>query len=155
MNWDPGSANLAVGSFMPWFEWAVERTAGPVLELGGGYFSSPLVSGLWNAGRQAYTYEYDPEWAAELRQRFKQPIRQDFNDLPSLEWDVVLIDCEGWNRWLFFDELRPRTRVFVVHDSQDPWIPADVFTSFKYHTNREEDPRTTLVSDVLDVRRAP
>lgn len=155
MNWDPGSANPAVGSFMPWFEWALERTTGPVLELGGGYFSSPAVHRAYKSGREAWTYEYDEAWAVELRQRFSQPVVTDFAELPNIEWDVVLVDGEGWNRWLFLDSLRPLTLLFVVHDSQDPWIPEEVLSSFKYRTNRETDPRTTLVSDTLDVRVAP
>ena len=155
MNWEPENANPVVGSFLPWLKWALTQTSGPVLELGGGYFSSPVVHEAFKFGRSAVTYEYDPVWAHVLSERFTQPITPDFELVADLEWDVVLVDCEGWNRLAFVEALRPRTKVFVIHDSQDPWVPDTVLDSFQFRADRELDPRTTLVSDVLDIRGAP
>lgn len=155
MNWDPESANPVTGSHLPWFEWACSVTDGAVLELGGGYYSTPLVASLSKAGRRVCTYEYDPEWAAELRQRFDHLIVGDFPDIPERSWDVVLIDCEGWNRYPFLDDLRASARIFVIHDSQDHWIGASVLNSFEYRVDREKDPRTTLVSDTFDLKGCP
>jgi hypothetical protein len=154
MTWEPETANPAVGSFMPYLRWAVERTTGPVLELGGGYFSSPYLHELFTGGRPACTYEYDPKWAHELGLRFNQPITSHFDTVAPLEWDVVLVDCEGWNRREFLEALRAKTQVFVVHDSQDPWVPEEVLGSFTYRLDVDIDPRTTLVSNVIDVWRA-
>lgn len=151
MKWDPESAHQEYGSFMSGLKWAVEETSGPVLELGGGYFSTPYLHELFVGGRKVITYEFDLTWANELGKRFNQPITTHFDQVLGLDWDVVLIDCEGWNRLKFLEGLRALTRVFVIHDSQDHWIPEEVLGSFFHRYDYDSDPRTTLVSDVLDV----
>lgn len=156
MKWDPGTPDPAVGSFMPGLRWAVEHTAGPVLELGTGYFSTPYLAGL--QGRRVASYEYDPEFAADVRQEFPGLcVAEKFEDVPSLPWSVVLVDCEGWNRAPFFAALLPEApgATFVIHDSQDPWIEEKLLQHFQYRHSfgGPGEPRTTLVSAVLDVRR--
>lgn len=152
MNWEPEQADPAVGSFLPALEWVCERTDGPILELGGGYFSTPYLASWHARGRMVVTYEFDPSWAEELRDRFQHRIT---DTLPQGHWAVALIDCEGWSREPYFKALQYRTEVFVVHDSQDDWIPAHLLDRYRYRRDLDENPRTTVVSDLLDVRDIP
>lgn len=153
MNWNPENADPAVGSYMPALRWVLERTTGAILELGGGYFSSPLVHEEFHSGRAAITYEYDAEWAHELGLRFDQPITQHFDQLAEMDWDIVLIDCEGWNRLPFFVALKPRADTFIIHDSQDPWIPEEAMRGFRYRYDFDDNPRTTMLSRTIDVAK--
>lgn len=149
MEWNPETADPAVGSFMPGLRWAVEHTEGPILELGAGYFSTPY---LVSTGRPFLSYEFDPEWRALFKNRFPElVIVGNAEDIPFGDWSVVLIDCEGWERQNFYNRFRGKTEVFVIHDVQDNWI-LDL-SSFKYRYDFDENPQTTLLSDVLDVRQ--
>jgi hypothetical protein len=147
--WEPEHADPNVGSFMPAFRWVVERTDGPILELGGGYFSTPFLAEQHRSGRLVCTYEFDASWAEQLRARFPHRIT---DVLPQGHWSVVLVDCEGWSRLPYFRALAPRADVFVVHDSQDPWIPEGEYERYTYRADLDENPRTTVVSSLLDVR---
>lgn len=145
-NWEQ-SADPKVGSFMPALRWAVENTQGPILELGTGYFSTSYLATL--SGRDILSYEWDIAWREAVEQRF--PHLKVVSELPEGNFSVVLVDCEGWKRLEFLRALRERTDVFCVHDAQDHWIPEDVLASFRYRKDFDEDPRTSLVSDVVDV----
>lgn len=60
----------------------------------------------------------------------------------------VVVDCDGWNRQMFFDAVR--SDIVVVHDSQDPWVVG--FDRFAYRHTFGKGILTTLVSDTIDVR---
>lgn len=144
---------------MPGLRWVIERTAGPVLELGAGYFSTPYLHTLKNARGMVVSYEYDPAWAREVERIYgavNHWVVTDFDLIPLRAWGVVLIDCEGWNRQRFFNELAPRTMTFVLHDTQDPWIDeVTIPRDFIFRHDFGDSPRTTLVSRALDVTKFP
>ena len=151
MKWEPEKADSAVGSFLPGLQWAVEATTGPILELGAGYFSTQY---LWATGRPVVTYEHDPEWAELIRENVPGLFAElvtDFEDVPIQDWAVVLVDGYGWTRLELFDAVAPRTEILVCHDTQDPWVPEEVLNSFKYRFDFDENPRTTLVSNIQPV----
>lgn len=152
MNWQPETADPNVGSFLPALEWVCERTDGPILELGGGYFSTPYLASWHERGRLVATYEFDASWAEELRDRFHHRIT---DILPGGHWSVVLVDCEGWSRKPYFQALEPRTDVFVIHDSQDPWIPDGFYDRYAYRKDTGDNPRTTIISNLLNVEDMP
>jgi predicted O-methyltransferase YrrM len=67
---------------------------GPVLELGAGHYSTPLMHALC-AGRELVTMETDARWLAPfmgLRSRFHALTTSD-DELLSREWGVVFVDC--------------------------------------------------------------
>lgn len=143
---------------MPALQWACENTTGPILELGGGYFSTPFLHSLALDQRDVLTYEYDPHWRQELEERFESlfhKITGEFIDAAWRPWSVVLIDCEGWSRVPFFKALRQYAGVMCIHDSQDDWIPEELLASYRYRKDFGEEPRTTLLSDTVDVTRCP
>lgn len=133
---------------MTGLRWAVDHTEGPILELGAGYFSTPYLA---ESGRKVLTYEYLEEWRHLFEDRFPHiTITGDEQEIPLTRWAVVLIDCEGWERQNFFNRLCGKTDVFVIHDTQDNWITD--LSGFKYRYDYDENPQTTLLSDVVDVR---
>jgi hypothetical protein len=151
VKWEPETADPKVGSFMPGLRWAVEHTTGPILELGAGYFSTPY---LWGTLRPVVTYEHDSEWATLIEENVPglfATLVTEFEDVPVQNWAVVLVDGYGWDRARLFEQLKPRTTVFVVHDTQDPWVPENAMVSFAYRFDFDEDPRTTVVSNVRPV----
>jgi hypothetical protein len=155
VRWEPETADAKVGSFMPALRWACEKTTGPILELGGGYFSTSYLHGL-SEQRYVVTYEFDPVWRDELSQRFASPTHTfigDFGDLWMRKWAVCLVDCEGWSRQQYFARLVGRIEVFVLHDTQDGWIPEQDMNRFRYRHDMESDPKTTLLSNHVDVTR--
>lgn len=155
MKWEPENADPAVGTFMPALRWVVERTDGPILELGGGYFSTPYLHEQ-TPERLVVTYEgWSSEWMKLLAQRFMSPRHvfiSDMKDCLTYGWSVVLVDCEGWNRLPFFRLWKTIGDTFVIHDSQDPWIPEEELRGFEYRYDFDDNPRTTLLSRTLDVR---
>lgn len=107
------------GSHLPALAWAVANTQGPILELGGGRFSTPY---LVDTGRPLTTVETDPWWRNELLQEFPDlDVRE---DIPEGPWGLVFVDNEPESdRRDVLDSLEGRYSVAVVHDvwpARDP-----------------------------------
>lgn len=139
----------------------LRHTTGPVLELGSGWFSTPLVS-AFATDRLVRTVETDREWHARISHVCThQPITQhrhqivfvpDYDDAPiaDQEWAIVLLDHEPPPRRGFdAARLRDRCRLMIGHDSEHPaYGYAPVFDTFKHRvTDQRTTPWTTVVSD--------
>jgi hypothetical protein len=146
---------------MPVLLACLRHTAGPVLELGSGWFSTPLVA-AFATDRLVRTVETNHEWYDRIsrvctyqpitRHRHQIAFVPDYNDAPidDQQWSVVLLDHEPPPR-RGVDALRPRDRcqLMIGHDSEHPdygYGPA--FDTFKYRfTLSSVFPWTTVVSD--------
>lgn len=106
---------------------AVRRTTGPVLELGSGAGSTPLLHHVC-AGRTLYTVDHDQTWldryAEEMAADWHQFLRVDLVDLldnPIIRdstWDVVFIDHGDWaSRAQCVRYFRTRATFVILHDS--------------------------------------
>ncbi len=139
----------------------LRRTTGPVLELGSGWFSTPLVA-AFATDRLVRTVETNHEWYDRIsRVCTYQPITRhrhqivfvpDYNDAPvdDHQWSVVLLDHEPPpRRGVDALRLRDRCQLMIGHDSEHPdygYGPA--FDTFKYRfTLSSVFPWTTVVSD--------
>ena len=146
---------------MPVLLACLRRTTGPVLELGSGWFSTPLVA-AFATDRLVRTVETNHEWYDRIsRVCTYQPITRhrhqivfvpDYNDAPidDQEWSVVLLDHEPPpRRGVDALRLRARCQLMIGHDSEHPdygYGPA--FDTFKYRfTFSSVFPWTTVVSD--------
>jgi hypothetical protein len=139
----------------------LRRTTGPVLELGSGWFSTPLVA-AFATDRLVRTVDANHEWYDRIsRICIYQPITRhrhqivfvpDYNDAPmdDHQWSVVLLDHEPPPR-LCVDALRlkDRSQLIIGHDSEHPdYGYGPVFDTFKYRfTLSSVLPWTTVVSD--------
>lgn len=139
----------------------LKHTTGPVLELGSGWFSTPVVS-AFATDRLTRTVESNRDWFGRVSQIVtSQPITNhrhqffyvpDFEDAPILDrvWDVVLLDHEPPpRRGQDAMRLREHCRLMIGHDSQHPDYGYE--EAFKTFSHRFVDnrilPWTTAVSD--------
>lgn len=108
--------------------WALGQTHGPVLELGGGWYSTPVLHGWGVAqGREIMTCESDPEFRAELGRLWRTSAHVFVPPGPdgihpadgTRVWSVVLVDHgEGGRRAESVRHYLPRAQLLVVHDSE-------------------------------------
>lgn len=139
----------------------LRHTTGPVLELGSGWFSTPVLS-AFATDRLVRTVETNPEWHSRITQiGAYQPITNhwhqvvfvpDYNDAPmdDHEWSIVLLDHEPPpRRGVDAARLRKRSQLIIGHDSEHPAYGYDpVFDQFKHRfTYSRQVPWTTVVSD--------
>ena len=144
----------------------LRRTTGPVLELGSGWYSTPLLS-AFATDRLVRTVESNPDWYERISQIVThQPITNhrhqvlfvpEYDEAPldDQDWDIVLLDHEPPpRRGVDAERLRDRCRLMIGHDSQHPaYGYGPVFETFKHRfTYSRTGPWTTVVSntDPLD-----
>lgn len=146
---------------MPTLLACLQHTSGPVLELGSGWFSTPVLS-AFATDRLVRTVETDRDWHALVsRICTNQPITPhrhqiiyvpDYEEAPIFDqdWEIVLLDHEPPpRRGADALRLRDRCRLMIGHDSQHPaYGYAAAFGTFKYQfTDSQRFPWTTAVSD--------
>ena len=107
---------------------AVMMVPGPVLELGVGYYSAPLLHELC-LGRELVTAETadEQEWMERFRDfgsvDHKLELVEDWATWPLLKrrWGVALVDHQpGERRKETLELLAGRATVIVVHDTEHP-----------------------------------
>jgi len=140
----------------------LKRTSGPILELGSGWFSTPLIA-AFSAGRYVRTIESDAGWLRVVAlpcvaRRFAEGKHdvvyvKDFADAPveDKHWSVVLVDHEPPpRRGVDLARLADRADLLVAHDSQhEAYGYWPVFERFKYRYDYTRLlPWTTVVSNV-------
>jgi len=148
---------------------AVLNTTGPILEMGCGNFSTPLLHAVCSVNKRfLLSVEADTEWL-KLFTNFVTDWHQ-FKLVPVISkkecqawdnvgnekhWSVVLIDhTPVVRRGIDIMRLRQNTDIFVIHDSQNPkpYGYDKIYPPFKYsYTYDVFFPTTTLLSDVIDV----
>lgn len=139
------------GTHLPALFDAVLRTWGPVLEVGGGRFSTQVLRSFCDGMRMLTTVEFDPRWFAVLSS-FACEWHLVYSVIPEEgEWDVALIDCEADRRQPAIEALRSRAKILVIHDTQDAGYHYDL-SSFKYRREWHDlVPWTDVVSDFIDL----
>lgn len=141
------------GTHLPALIDAVRMTTGPVLELGAGDWSTPVLHQIcWN--RLLVTVEKSPQWAKrfESMNTDKHLFVANLSDGESNwePWSVILVDNEAPQRAI--DLRRLRADIFVVHDTEPNHIGLCVglqgaVEAFNYRKDyKEPAPWTTLVS---------
>ncbi len=146
---------------------AVMRTSGPVLELGAGDYSTPILHEICRAqGRALVTLEYRWEWLEKF-DRFRSATHLLFHvkdwaraDTIDKQWSVAFVDhAPGERRKIELERLRlSRTRYVVIHDTEPNPIAGyglePVLARFKYRRDfSEKIPWTTVVSDDSEIWR--
>lgn len=154
---------------------AVVYTQGPILEMGAGDFSTPLLHAICSATKRLlFTLDTDRkrlelfhDLATPWHQLQYVPVYEDdwqLNPKPSKwdeigekeHWAVVFVDHRpGERRIVDIQRLRSHTDVFVIHDTQEPGYGYEpILSSFKYrYVYDRYSTTTTLVSDTIDVTK--
>lgn len=131
------------GSHLPLLTHAFMHTEGPVLECGGGLCSTSALHSLnylTDPQRLLVTADEQSEWVMSLSAMFASDnhiVRhvvdwQKFLSFMNEDWGLVLIDndipgeyhmdSQSYKRRFGVMKLLPTSAVWVVHDTNDPWI---------------------------------
>lgn len=167
--------NADSGSHMSMLLTAVTHTAGPILEMGAGDYSTPLLHAICSKTKRfvvtadtsknllynfldlqtdwhvfSYVPVYEDDWSVNPKPEMWDGV--------GLEvfWSVVLINHRpGERRVKDIERLRPHTKIFVVHDTQESGYGYEtLLNSFKYkYVDDRYATETTLVSDTVDVSK--
>ena len=142
---------------------AVINTDGPVLELGCGDFSTPILHAVCSSQKRfLLTAESDGNWQKrfwDLKRDWHkfQHVKHssDWNQVGAgRHWSVVFVDhAPGERRVVDIARLRRHADIFVVHDTETASYGYEpVLSTFKYiFVYRRYSTTTTLVSDTIDV----
>jgi len=168
------------GTHFPALATVVTHTTGPILEMGCGDYSTPLLHALCApTGRTLVSTDVSQEWIEfflDMQRDWHTFIyvsayepHHDANNAwfsvgqgmwdtvgSDTHWSVVLIDhSPGLRRVADIIRLRPQTDIFVVHDTEDMQYGYDrVLKTFKYiYEYRRYHITTTIVSDTIDVAK--
>lgn len=167
--------NADYGTHMAPLLTAVMLTDGPVLEMGAGDFSTPLLHAICVKNKRfLLTADTDKKWLnnfIDLKNDWHNfeyiPVYEDdwsINPKPQIwdnvgsdkHWSVVLIDHRpGERRVKDITRLRDNTEIFVIHDTQQPSYGYEpILNTFKYkYVYKRYSTQTTLVSDKVDVSK--
>jgi len=122
-------------SHLPMLAAALAVSSGPVLELGTGIYSTPLLHAMCAAkGQSLLSVEFSPEWYRAMLPFQNDAHWFDYIDqcesitprliarwLPAPHWGLVLIDQEpGSRRAPDLVALAPYADLFVLHDTENP-----------------------------------
>jgi hypothetical protein len=140
---------------------AVLLSDGPVLEIGSGFFSTPLLHWLCKmTGKDLVTYENNLEYF-EMARKFKSrhhSIRLigDWSEMDSqTQWGVVFVDHSPKERRIVdIEKYKDKAEYLVIHDTEraDLYSYDKVWPMFKYRYEWQECvPYTTVVSNVKDL----
>ena len=152
------------GSHLAPLTTAVLNTEGPILELGAGDTSTPLLHALCMPGRRRLvTVDTNRGWLgryADLQTDWHRLVHASAERLEDVmataeRWGVVLVDHQPLERRAAdILHLRSRAQVLVVHDVEDPaYEYKRALSQFRYtYTYNRFIPWTAVVSDDVDVR---
>lgn len=137
----------------------VSHTTGPVLELGCGAYSTPVLHALCSQGRELVSYEYDLEWFAHFK-RFNRGSHK-LEHAPDWDkvviekpWDVAFVDhAPGIRRIIEIKRLKPFAKLIIAHDTEHRSYGYEpVLATFKHRVEwRPYSPWCSVVSDVDDL----
>ena len=140
---------------LPMLMACVAATEGPVLEMGCGNYSTPILSEMCR-GRRLITVDDDPAWMpkfTDLAHANHQLIAvKNWTELvlPDLAWDVVLIDhAPAEQRRVDIERFMDKASLIVVHDTETPDFYGynSILPRFRYrHDHKRWTPWTTVVS---------
>jgi hypothetical protein len=131
----------------------VAATTGPVLELGCGHYSTPILNQMCRH-RKVVSVESDAQWMAQfldLQGENHQFMATDWTnlELPDLRWGVVFVDhAPAERRVVDIAQLMNKAELLVVHDTEAPLYGYEaILPTFKYRYDYQRvKPWTTVVS---------
>ncbi len=150
--------SIRYGSHLPVLMAAMQATSGPVLELGAGVFSTPILHWLCTlAKRELMTYDNDRkylDWAHNYTNEYHTLSHVANWDAAVIErpWSMALVDhSPSERRVVEIERLAPFARYIVVHDTNGRYERhyhySTIWPLFAYrYTFDAVEPSTTVVS---------
>jgi hypothetical protein len=156
--------DTAYTTHLPVLMKVMDITNGPVLELGIGFYSTPVMHWkCYSAKRKMVSYESSEGWVKYFR-HYCSDIHEinHIDDWTKLDvagmWDVVFIDQDPAEaRGLTAKMVAQNAKYVVLHDS-DPkrdvyYKYSEVYPLYKYRFDfTEVRPHTTLLSNFVDLK---
>ena len=149
---DPYSTHL------PYLERAIKTLGGPagepVLELGGGNFSTSLIKSLCP---NSITIETNPQWAQALINKFGPSViylsdyQNQMDQYFNKQWNIVFNDMEYCEQRVWCATRFTNMHLLICHDTEnDYWNP--IYPHFKFIKHfKELTPNTSYLSNTIDV----
>jgi len=133
------------------------RFTEPILELGAGHNSTPLLYWLSKAQDRAFeSYENDKKWCEKIGGITEYCEDWEKLDIDNIFWDIALMDHRpALRRKTDAVRLKNNARFVVLHDSE-PEIDrfygySRVYKHFKYRYDfKKFKPNTTILSNFVD-----
>ena len=151
---------------MPVVVRVVEATEGPILELGMGIYSTPLLDLMCHENkRPLVSYDDEPEWFAENKEwesdYHKVRLIKDYDeaDIESTHWSVAIVDHKPAIRRLTeIKRLANNTYYIIVHDTEpecDKYFKySRIYPLFKYRYDYSRcRPHTAILSNFFDPKK--
>jgi hypothetical protein len=137
--------------------WAFQRTTGPVIEYGGGWYSTPVLHGLCEAtSRELYTVEYEPSFANQLAQGWQNEWhRVGILEVPDFA-GLVLVDGSAESRAPALRDSH-NAQIVVVHDTEPESVVSypgmhDAMNRYRYRRDWTTFPwHTSALSDTIEL----
>lgn len=155
---------ISGGTHLPVLMKLMSITDGPVLEVGGGLYSTPFLHwACFQNKRELVTYE-DTLTYFKITKRynsdFHKVILVDNWDSMPIEryWDIAFIDhAPGERRKIEIARLANFAKYIVVHDTEsvqeELYGLKEIYPLFKYKYNyREAKPNTTILSNFINFK---
>lgn len=152
------------GSHMAVLTKMMNRTTGPVLELGMGIYSSPLLHWLCrDQNRKLYSYEDNGAWYNVHKRTFANRFHRvhrirnwDNIDIEGTKWGLVFIDHVASRRAVDAIRAADCAQAVILHDSNGRNEPhyhySTVYPHFGQRYNyTKSHPHTTVLSNFLDL----
>jgi len=154
--------SAGVGSHSTLLSAAFMITEGPVLELGTGLSSTPMLHGLCgSAKRRLHSVETSPQWFHELSPEYMREwhtfdLVENFLNLPEYQqdWGLAFVDHGVIEERHVSIMALKHVPMVVVHDTCHPRLYHynEAFSHFKYRFDLAlYGPMTSVVSDIIDV----
>jgi len=121
---------------------SIQATSGPVLELGAGYISTPLIHWLCAEDRRKVVTCEDDEEYFQIARKFRSKTHtivkindwaRDIRKYKDRLWSVIFVDNNENHRAESIITLKDNGIFFVLHDTNDPQYGYDkIYPLFKY-----------------------
>jgi hypothetical protein len=152
------------GSHLPLLIKLVLMTDGPILELGTGFFSTPVLHWLCAEKKRKLVSCESSEMFIEVANNFISDFHEvklvkdwDKEDIESQHWSVVLIDhAPGPKRKNEFARVANNADYVIVHDTEPQsdyyYHYSEVYPLYKYRYNYDKvHPNTSIFSNFKDL----
>ena len=123
------NTSMGVSSHMPVLLKLVQMTTGPILELGGGSYSTPLLHWICqDTNRKLVTYESDKSYFKDFIEQYKTDFHEvyqidDWSKAPfDKDWEIVFIDHHpNSERKESAKRFANSANYIVLHDALPRW----------------------------------
>ncbi|MEK7117084.1 MAG: hypothetical protein AAB837_02885 [Patescibacteria group bacterium] len=151
------------GTHLPVLMRLLSITDGPILEVGGGIYSTPFLHwACFSKKRELVTYDNSPKYFSIIKEYeadfHKTILVEDWDAMPvDRHWNIVFIDhAPAARRKIDIARFANCTDYIVVHDTEMKQSPyyrlREIYPLFKYHWKyKGVNPHTSILSNTINL----